>query len=166
MLRAPPRYRGLVNASSQAQCQAPEQRRSPNKHKQVSLGPLSLPLFYRAKRACGSPFLKVVVVTVSVSARCAQATVFSASGCCCPTVRVLPAEKLSARHASQGALQGLDSFLGQKAALRRRRSCWCGGGRKDSAVGGTDPKGVNLAVDSCSASSPPPLLVLLQLLGT
>lgn len=47
--RALPPYKELADTVPQTQHQAPEQRRSPYEHKQVSLGVFSLALFYREK---------------------------------------------------------------------------------------------------------------------
>lgn len=138
-------YKELVNAVSQTQCQAPEERRSPYEHEQVSLGPFSLPYFIGVSEHAGywSPFLEVTVISLSVSTWCAQAPVFSVNKNCCKTVRVLSGEKLSLLTLHHKEPCGDRAASWDRKCCRRDAAASAVEGRKDSAVSGTDPKGVN-----------------------
>lgn len=116
------------------QCHTPQHARSLPKHDQVSL---LLPLSGRDELWPPVPEVMVQCVSHSWS--------------CCKTVHVLPGEKLPLLilHPKEPC---------RDPALQERPSSEQGGGQKDSAVGGTDPKGAHrtLAMDSCQASSPCP----------
>lgn len=77
------------------------------------------------------------------------------SGCHCPCAAW--GEASSARPAFMEPCRD-QAASGARTALQERCSRGHGGGQKDSAVGGTDPKGAHrtLAMDSCRAFSPLP----------